>query len=68
MDEPLPQQAQRGPYIEHPPEAFVIDQDGFAWVRWPDGSLSMVRSTDANTRTTVVREYRLLGEREASEQ
>lgn len=37
-----------GPYLANPPVAFVIDGNGYAWALWPDDTMSMVVSTDAN--------------------
>ena len=46
-----------GPYLQHPPTAFVIDANGFAWALWPDDTMSMVVSTSANESPAPWRIY-----------
>ena len=39
---------EQGPYLTNPPRSFVVDANGYAWVLWDDGTMSMVVSTPAN--------------------
>ena len=47
-----------GPYIANPPTAFAVDDHGFAWAVWPDGTMSMVVSTPLNYDTSSVTLYK----------